>query len=194
MADWFGDMAGLERTYAFCAILGAVLFILRVVLMLFGGDADADVGDVGDVGDLADGVDSDASFRFLSVQGFSAFILIFGLAGLTLSVQFGVAPLWSLTGATAAGGFTMWVVGLLFLFMQRMQSSGNVRMANAVGQVGKVYLHIPAGGLGKIEVVVQGRLMVADAMAKGEVNIPTGAQVKVVGVSGPGTLVVEPLD
>ena len=177
-----------------CAIIGAILFTLRVILQIFGGDADADVGDVGDIGDLADATDSDASFQFFSVQGVTAFLLIFGLAGLALLKESGVPPVWSVFGAIVAGGLTMWVVGLIFLFMQRMQSSGNVKMVNAVGQVGKVYLNIPAHGEGKIEVVIQGRLKVVEALSKGDVNIPTGTQVKVVEVSGPGTLVVEPLD
>ena len=69
-----------------------------------------------------------------------------------------------------------------------------VKMVNAIGQVGKVYLTIPADGQGKIEVVIQKRLKVVEAMTKGDVNIPTGTQVKVLAVSGPGTLVVEPLD
>lgn len=194
MAEWFGDMSGLERTFTVCAIIGAVLFTLRVILQIFGGDTDADVGDVGDVGDLADAGDSDASFRFFSVQGITAFLLIFGLAGLALLKESGVPPLWSIVGAIVAGALTMWVVALIFVFMQRMQSSGNVKMANAVGQVGKVYLTIPAGGAGKIEVVIQQRLKVVDAMSRGDVNIPTGTQVKVVDVSGPGTLVVEPAD
>ena len=194
MTEWFGDMSGLERTFTVCAIVGAVLFTLRVILQIFGGDADADVGDVGDVGDLADATDSDASFRFFSVQGITAFLLIFGLAGLALLKESGVAPLWSIVGAMAAGILTMWAVALIFVFMQRMQSSGNVKMVNAIGQVGKVYLTIPAGGEGKIEVVIQNRLKVVDAVSKAGVNIPTGAQVKVVEVSGPGTLVVEPLD
>jgi membrane protein implicated in regulation of membrane protease activity len=119
--------------------------------------------------------------------------MIFGLAGRALLVDSKVAPAWSFFGALLAGFLAMWLVGLVFYVMQRMQSSGTLVVANAVGKEGSVYLTIPSGSTGQVQLVFQNKQHVWDAVSAKKKEIPTGVRVKVVGLTGNNVLIVEPL-
>jgi membrane protein implicated in regulation of membrane protease activity len=213
-------MSTLEYIYLACAIAGAIIFILRMILLVVGGfgggDGDMDGMDVGDmdldgmdgldgmdVGDLdLDGMDNidleqlgledtDFSFRFLSIQGVSSFIMMFGIVGLAIAKASPYAIL-SLSGATGAGVFTVWVVSLIFKWMGKLQADGTMQVENAVEQIGTVYLKIAENGVGKVQIVVQGALRTLDAVSAHESEIKTGTKVKVVTTRGT-LLVVEPI-
>ena len=203
-------MNWLETVYIGSAVIGGTLFILRMLTMIVGGmdfgdsdvPTDFDGGFDGDIaGDLAAGMEfddivdhpsSDISFKFLSLQGLTAFFMMFGIIGLALHR----ANLWavvSITGGTLAGLFTVWLMGIIFAAMLRLQRDGTLNIRNAVGQQGTVYLTIPKEGSGQVSVVVQGSLKVFDAVSKVKQKIPTGDKIKVVGVVDSQTLIVTKL-
>jgi hypothetical protein len=187
------DFTTLEIVFAVCAAAGAAGFLLWAVLQLTGlghhdlGAAHGDVGGVGDHGDLGDGT-SDVSFKVLSLQGTTAFLLMFGLVGLALSRSgIGVA---AILGAAAAGAASVAVIARLFRAARRLQSSGTIHLASAEGQEGTVYLSIPAGGTGKVHVAVQERLLELDAVAEDAEEIRTGERVRVARVVGENAVAV----
>jgi membrane protein implicated in regulation of membrane protease activity len=225
-----GSILSIEFVFLASAIIGGVLFLLRIVLLFVGvgGDHGGDLGGAGHVGDLGDlggaghigdfgdmadaghigdlggsigdahGVElhdgdvgsTDVSFKFLSIQGVSAFFLLFGLVG--LAVTKGGGGVWvSLPAGLAAGLITVWIVGLIFAGMQRLQADGTLRTENAVGMDGTVYLTIPEGGTGKVNVSVQGALREFEAVSRDNQRIETGTRVRVVEVKSGGILVVE---
>jgi membrane protein implicated in regulation of membrane protease activity len=199
------NLSLIEIIYWISAVTGGTLFVLRTLLMLIGGFGDADVdGDMGDLdmdvshnfdvdhGDI-DHADADFSFKFLSLQGLTAFFMMFGLVGLAL-FHADMMVLLTIVGGTVAGLFTVWVISVIFTNMKRLQSSGTLDIKNAVGQSGKVYLGIPANGSGQVQVSVQGALRVLDAVSYDKKKITTGTSVKVVDVLGEKTLVVEKID
>ena len=116
--------------------------------------------------------------------------MMFGLVGMALSAA-GVSSLISIVGGLVAGVFTVWVVSKVFIGMQSLQSDGTIRIKNAIGQEGAVYLTIPEGDIGKVNVVVQGRLSEFEAVSLDRKKIETGQRVKVVNVIGSDRLVVE---
>jgi hypothetical protein len=173
-----------DSVFFLCAVLGGGVFVIRTLLQLVGFGADTD--------DLHH--DADAGFRILSLQGLSAFFMMFGLVGLALvrESKIGEAP--ALGIAALAGVGSMWLIGKLFGMMTKLQSSGTLNMQNAIGQSGTVYLTVPKSGRGKVEVVVQGRLGVFEATTHLGGDIATGARVRVVAIESGDTLIVEPLD
>ena len=66
-------------------------------------------------------------------------------------------------------------------------------MANAIGAQGSVYLTIPADGIGKVQVVVQERLINLNAVAEGDEDLKTGDGVEVVSLTADNMLVVRKL-
>jgi membrane-bound ClpP family serine protease len=143
-----------------------------------------------DHGDVDHG-DMDADVKLLTLQGIMAFMVMFGLVGLALSRQSGFGALFSLLGALVAGVAAMWVIGKIFTLAMRLRSSGTVVNTSAIGQGGTVYLNIPAGGQGKVHVVVQNRLREFEAISHGDDAIKTGEKVRVVAVKDGRIMVVE---
>jgi membrane protein implicated in regulation of membrane protease activity len=165
--------------------VGGLLFVVRLIIMFVGGVDDAD-GDM----DAAHS-DADASFKILSLQGLTAFFMMFGLVALALFRQSGTSHGMALAGGVLAGCATVWIIGKIFLGMKRLQSDGTLKMENAVGKTGTAYLRIPAGGTGKAEIVVQGQLRVFDAVSDDHEEIPSGAKIEVVRLGGSDSVVVK---
>jgi membrane protein implicated in regulation of membrane protease activity len=179
----------LSLFFGTAAGLGGILFGIRLILFFLGaGDQDIGGGD----GSIDAGA-SDSSFEFISLQGVAGFFMMFGLVGLALlSGNLGV---WvALGGATASGLFTLWLVGMLFRGMRRMQSDGTMRISNAIGQEGTVYLSIPADGTGQVQVSVQGGLKIFNAVAANHERIPTGSSIRVVKIISSNILMVEKIE
>lgn len=189
------SMSWLEFVYWACTILGGVFFVLRTVLMVMGfgaeglegeldADLDADILDDGHTGE------AEGAFKLLSAQGLTAFFLMFGLVGLA-TLRAGWPVLLTILSGLAAGAFTVWVISQVFRGMTRLQSEGNIRLENAIGQDGEVYLTIQPKTGGQVQVAVQGSLKVLDAIAADGKKIATGEKVRVVGLADAKTLKVE---
>lgn len=210
MDEFLKSLTVLEWIFLISAIVGSCLFLVRMVLMVMGADhgdidaGDIDIGDVhgdvhvevdGDVpgGDLHDAVhgDADADVKLLSFQGITAFFMMFGLVGLGCLRGGFLGSIFSVGVACVAGLATAWVMGFLFKLMCRMQSSGTLDLYSAFGEEGTVYLTIPPDGNGKVQITVQERLLVLNAVSQDKIEIKTGERVKVVDLSGPSVLVVQ---
>ncbi len=183
-------MSTMEWVFLTCTIVGGVIFVLRLLLQFFGAAVDhADLSVSHDV----DGGDSDTSFKALSLQSVTAFLLMFGLTGYVMLKSGGLHPGWAVLGGTAAGSLMVFLVGCVFKGFVRMQASGTLNLANAVDQEGTVYLRIPAGGTGKVQVPVQGRLLTLDAVSEAREEIKSGDRIKVVAVTSGEVLSVRRL-
>ena len=188
------DFNSLEKVFAFCAMVGGGLFMVRMVLLFIGGDSDIDIdGDVDTDFDSDTASDTDISFRFLSFQGLTAFFMMFGLVGLALKRQSKWDDPFAVVGGIAAGVFVCWLLKLLFDKAKGLQSSGNIDLKNAIGQEGTVYLTIPASGTGQAQVNVQNHLKIFDAVSEGEVEIKSGEAIKVIRIVSGNVLVVDKL-
>ncbi|MCE5230946.1 NfeD family protein [bacterium] len=189
--------SGLDAVFAISAILGTILFIVRIVFMLMGmgHDISADVGHL-DVGsqDLPHdhGAGTEGGFRLLTVNGLMGFFMIFGFLGLALHRGSGVIESLSIIGATAGGLAMMAVIAWLMHYMQSWASSGNIDVHSAIGQQATVYLTIPENGTGQVEVCMQNRLRIMDATSEDLKPIKTGERVEVVNLVA-NTLVVRHL-
>jgi len=207
MWQWFIELGNVERFFVFCAAVGGALFAIRLVLMFIGiGETDADIDadvdvdvdvdvDIGanvdastaDAGDIGG---SDFSFKILSFQGLTAFFAMFGLVGLAMMRNSGIAEVWAILGGVVAGLFAVLLVSLLFTLFKKLQDSGTLDLRKAVGKEGTVYLNIPGDEPGKVRVQVQGRVSIFNALSEDKSNIPTDTRVKVVKVVSGNVLVV----
>ena len=199
MLEWFASLGVLEKVYAVFGISGSILFVVRLVMMFMGMDGESD-GD----GDFsgADGADgdgdldgdsdsSDIAFKLLSLQGLTAFFMMFGLSGLALSRDANLTSVLSIPISTAIGLSSVWVIAKLFALFNKLQNSGTMDLRNAIGQEGKVYLTIPEGDTGKVQVAIQGHLKVMNAVSEDRQAIPTDSRVVVTGLVGGNVLVVK---
>lgn len=180
--------SGLELFFIICAVIGGGLFIVRFVIQLFGGhdtDADLEVGHA-DV----DHIDADVSFKLLTLQGLTAFFMMFGLVGFAMLRESHASSGVALASALAAGTGTVWIIGRIFSSVKKLQSSGTMDNAGAIGEQGTVYLTIRTKGTGKVQVTMHGRPREFEAVAKDGAEIRTGERIKVLEVNN-NVLVVE---
>ncbi len=198
------EASWIETIYWASTAIGGTLFVLRTIMMVAGGGFDDDGLDASFDSDISgdmdvssdidtdfegDHAEADTSFKLLSMQGLTAFFMMFGLVGLAL-LRANLHVLLTIFGGTVAGLFTVWVISVIFAQMKRLQSDGTISISNAIGEKGTVYLTIPAKGSGQIQVTTQGSLKIFDAISKEKVKLATGTKIQVVDVADEKTLVV----
>lgn len=140
-----------------------------------------------DGGNSADAV----SMRLFTVQTVMAFMCVFGWTSLV-----GYNSGSSSWRASIVGGLlgiiAMYLIAKLAQLSTKLSDSGTFNPKNAIGAEGSVYIPIPSrgSGNGKINIVVQGRLMECDAMTEGTEGLSTGDKIRVTDIVG-DVLVVE---
>ena len=173
--------------------MSTLFFVLQTAFTLFAGDIDAD-GDT----DFDSDFDADGDhgggitpFGFFTIRNMIGFFLGFSWAGIAC-VERGVSKPWTIAIAITAGLFMVAVIMLLMQLLFSMKSSGTALLANAVGKEGTVQIAVPEGkeGRGKVNVVLQGRMMELEAVTEGE-RLEKGQLVKITGVIGNQALQVE---
>ncbi|MBK8097899.1 MAG: hypothetical protein IPK26_12380 [Planctomycetes bacterium] len=179
----------MDSLYLYCAAIGGALLVIQFVLLAIGGNGDASDGPPS-----VDGSAHDALFlKYLSLQTVAAFATFFGLTGLATQ-NAGWSPAMATLAAVVAGVVALWAVTKATSTLLRLQSSGNVDLANAIGQEASVYLRIPAAGEGngRVLVTVQGRKLEVKAVSQAA-EFATGDRVRVLARAADDLLVVGPL-
>lgn len=181
----------LVTVFVVCAAAGGTLFVIQMVLQVMGfmghGNLDTDLDHGGDAGHTS----ADFSFKVLSMQGMSAFLMMFGLVGLAALKGFAGGSTGISVAAGLVGGVaTTWLIGRLFRLASGLQSSGNLDLSRAVGATGTVYLTLRKEGLGKVTITVTNRLLTLDARSLEEGAIETGTPIVVTRVIDDNTVEV----
>ncbi len=135
-----------------------------------------------------------ASFRVFSLRGVLSFLVVFGWVGIAMDSGEAL-PIVTILVAFAAGTAALYLTAWMVYGIQKLQSSGNVSLQNAVGRTAEVYLTVPAArsGVGKVNLLVQERWLECDAVTDALASLPTGSNVRVTGVLQGSQLVVEPM-
>jgi hypothetical protein len=167
------------------AIVSLIVLSFQMILTLFFGMNDGGF-------EIAD---HDSGMGVFSVRGITAFFTVFGWTGV-ICTRRGLDLIPTVAIAFVVGFGLMLIIYQMMRSFMRLQSNGKLDYSNAVGQIATVYLTISpvqrAGG--QVEVMIQGRLVTAEALQKGSQPLAPGTKVKVVNTIGATTLVVEPLD
>ena len=184
-------LSGVDVLFAACAIIGTLLFLIYFLLVVITGAADGVIEGFGV--DLE--LDATGFFHMLTLQGLLSFVMMFGIFGLAVSTegQSDNAVLAIVVG-TIAGLVSMYIIGKVFDILRGLESDGNVVHTNAIGSKGRVYLKIPKGKDGQVQVEFQGALRTMTARAEDDtVEITTGTLIRVTDTIG-DLLIVESLE
>ncbi|MBN2636737.1 MAG: hypothetical protein JXR61_10740 [Prolixibacteraceae bacterium] len=178
-----------EQVFWIIAIPATVIFIVLLVLTVLGSDADVDV-DTDVDGNIADG--DSIPFQFLSLKNIVAFFTVLGWSGLGF-IHAEMASWLVILLAVLCGLLMMILMATLFYFMSRLAESGSLNMKNAIGKLGEVYLVIPAkrGGMGKVQLSIQGAIRTLDAITDDPEKIPTSSIIEVLSVIDDQILLVK---
>jgi hypothetical protein len=190
MKEFFEGMSTLEQTYWGIALLGSVVFLVIFILTFIGGgdaDMDADSSDF-------EADDGGVGFQFFTFKNVVAFFTIFGWTGITC-IDNGLSTGLTLTLSIVAGLLMMVLTTSLFFWMHKLAESGTLKIKNAIGVIGEVYLPIGAKRtkMGKVQIKVQGSLRELEAITDEVEELKTGTMVKVTEIVSAELLLVETL-
>jgi membrane protein implicated in regulation of membrane protease activity len=185
-AGGWGVTELMIHIYWAMAVLFSMMFAWQLLAMVFGGHgggADHDAGGGHDAGGHDAGghdaaahhadqaSDATASFKLVSLRSIVAFGLLFGWAGV-LYTKNHTNPEYTILYSLLWGVAGMLLVSLLFYFMLHLSETGTQRIGTSVGERGTVYMDIPAGGTGKVRVMMSGMVSMVDA------RVPSGEALK----------------
>ena len=120
--------------------------------------------------------------RFLSMQNLSVFFMMLGWVGLAMMRSSGFGPILATAAGLLAGFVSAGILMKVTNSLMKLSQTGTARTSSAIGKIGRVYLRIPANGDGQIEVNVDGRLKVCDAISSDGTEIKTDSQVLVIDI------------
>ncbi len=186
--DWaeLRQVAGLDAVaYAAFALIGTVLFVIRVGMMLIGG-MDTDFAT-----DLAD---HGSGFSVVSLMSITAFFIGAGWSGLAAQLEWGLGSGVTAIVAGLCGVALMFASAGVMFGAKKLGREVTYELQSAVGKTASVYITIPAsgGGKGQVRIVVSGRSMVIDAVSTGP-KLEAFSEVRVTAARDDKTLVVEAL-
>ena len=188
--DW-SAIGIFEQVFWIITVPATVIFLALLVLTIFGGDTHTDVDVDTSIDTHIDSGDS-IPFQFLSLKNIVAFFAVFGWSGIGF-IHSDLAPWLVILLAVLCGLLMMFLMATLFYLMSRLAESGTLNMKNAVGKLGEVYLRIPAqrGGMGKVQLNVQGSVQTLDAITDDIDHIPTSSIIQVIDVIDDHILLVK---
>ncbi|MGH9777080.1 MAG: hypothetical protein ACRD5I_01590 [Candidatus Acidiferrales bacterium] len=172
MSEWLSQLSAFGIFLA----IGAMGFLFLLVSLIFGelfeglvADHDVD-GDHGGPG-------------FFSTRVISVFIMAFGGFG-AIGIHYGLSTLTSSLVGTGSGVVFGGIVYAFARFLYGQQSSSEVRTADLVGQVARVIIAIPAGGLGQVRCQIGEALVDKIARTQDGAAVPENSMVKIEEVLG----------
>lgn len=187
ISTWWDALSSLQKIHWAIALPSTTIFIIQLVLTLVGGDSH-DFDTDGD----ADFDGADDGMHIFSVKSIVSFLMFYGWTGLAAIERGGIAW-WGISGISLLVGlimmfFTAWILFMLL----KLQESGTMNIANAIGKQAEVYLTIPAKkqGEGKVQLIIQGGYKTLDAITEDTEDIKTGLFVEVLEVKN-DTLIVK---
>ncbi len=155
------------------------IFVIKLVLMLIGGDFDLEAEtdfdvDAGVMGDL----------QLLSIFSIVIFFMMGGWAALA-GTHSGIDSLWSLFIGLGVGFVAMFVVAWILAKMKKFEADGTLRDFDPKGLRGEVYSRIPPAGQGegKVRLSVEGRLRDFRAVNEDDQTIESFVPVIITGMS-----------
>lgn len=179
----------MEQIYWILTIPATIIFIFLLISTIIGSDIDGDIETNIDQ-DIANG--DSIPFQFISVKNIIAFFTMFGWSGLgflNADLSYFLVIFLSLV----CGLLMMLAMASLFYFMSKLTDDGTLKMKNAIGHLGEVYLPIPGsrGGIGKVQLTVQSSLRTLDAITDDPETISTSSVIEVLDVIDEQILLVK---
>lgn len=198
MFEWWESLGDVGRVFACVAIPSTVILFLQTILMLIGigggslGSDDADTGvdtELENDGDID--TELDGGLRLFSFRGIIAFLTVLGWVGI-LGVRVEWALPVTIIVSLLSGFAAMVLIALLFRLIYALQADGTEDLRHALGVAGTVYLRIPPSreGKGKVNIMLDGRLVEKDAVTDEDKMLNYGEQIVVIGISGGTELIV----
>lgn len=218
LSTWWGGLDIFSQILHCISIPSTLILIIQTILIIAGfGDSgpDTNLSDTSGL-DLPDGgvdfdggtdlsgIDGDVSghdvgnpadagaMHLFTFQGIITFLCVFAWSAI-LTYMGTNSILLSLLIGFVLGAGAMFGVAKIIQASAKLAQNGNINARNYLGELGTVYLVIPAAekGRGKVNISLGERYVEFDAITEDADDIPSGTSVRVVDVRSESLLVVE---
>lgn len=218
LSTWWGGLDIFSQILYCISIPSTLILIIQTILIIAGfGDSgpDTNLSDTSGL-DLPDGgvdfdggtdlsgIDGDVSghdvgnsadagaMHLFTFQGIITFLCVFAWSAI-LTYMGTNSILLSLLVGFVLGAGAMFGVAKIIQASAKLAQNGNINAKNYLGELGTVYLVIPAAekGRGKVNISLGERYVEFDAITEDADDIPSGTSVRVVDVRSESLLVVE---
>ena len=218
LSTWWGGLDIFSQILHCISIPSTLILISQTLLIIAGfGDSgpDTNLSDTSGL-DLPDGgvdfdggtdlsgIDGDVSghdvgnpadagaMHLFTFQGIITFLCVFAWSAI-LTYMGTNSILLSLLVGFVLGAGAMFGVAKIIQASAKLAQNGNINAKNYLGELGTVYLVIPAAekGRGKVNISLGERYVEFDAITEDADDIPSGTSVRVVDVRSESLLVVE---
>ena len=218
LSTWWGGLDIFSQILHCISIPSTLILIIQTILIIAGfGDSgpDTNLSDTSGL-DLPDGgvdfdggtdlsgIDGDISghdvgnpadasaMHLFTFQGIITFLCVFAWSAI-LTYMGTNSILLSLLVGFVLGAGAMFGVAKIIQASAKLAQNGNINAKNYLGELGTVYLVIPAAekGRGKVNISLGERYVEFDAITEDAYDIPSGTSVRVVDVRSESLLVVE---
>ena len=188
MIDYWLNLDPAERTFTGIGIFSSLILTIQMGMVMLGGAIDMPEAEIADTGE------GGASGIF-SIRTIGAFFAGFGWAGAAM-LQAGNSTGAATFVAILSGSAFLGIVIYLMSYLHSLRQEGTLNYSNAIGNVGNVYLPIPPKrkGMGQVEVMVQGRLRIVQALSDSDKKIGNRVAVRVTDTIDEQTILVKPLE
>ena len=168
-----GEIITFENILFTIGLFATVLFVLKlVVFMIVGGDMEVDA-------DFDAMTETETSFDFLSVQSILAFLMAFGWCGLVALDNFKLNMTFTLLIAVVTGFICMWFSAWLMFNIKKLNKKVVIDINELVGKTGKAYTKFEPKSEGKIEISLNNKLSILDAVNLSDEKIESFTEIKV---------------
>jgi hypothetical protein len=200
MGDFLNSLNLFEKILFVVSVSSTIILVIQTILALLGMGEDGDFAEAMD-GDVENGETPDSSdnnafdaqgLRLFTVRGVVAFLMVGSWVGFVAS-RAGVSEFMTVVFAVVSGTASLFGMAKLMQVLMGLHEDGTLKVNNALGQTGTVYIRIPGAekGVGKVNVTVQERLCEFDAVTENGEGIKTGELVYVTDIRAGNVLVVE---
>lgn len=190
ISSWWTSYDTFAQVFWIIGIASSFLFLIQLGSALLVGDTDSAFGDSDEFVDT----DSGIGYQFFTFRNAVSFFMMLAWIGLGFYVEGYSKPLSILFGVLA-GLAMVFIMAWLMKKMSELKQDGTMKIENAVGKVGTVYLPIKgkSAGMGRVQISIQGSTHELEALTLEDEDLPTGTTVEVTSIKPGNILVVQRL-
>lgn len=185
--NWWDGLNLAKQIFYGIGLLSGLLALILAVLAFVGIEGQ-------DAFDAVDDFGHEGGGGIFSVKPLTGFFLGFGwVGGIALDAGWTVGA--ATLAAVVAGGVLMSILVVMIRFIMSLRTDGTMRINDAVGAVGTVYITLPpqrADG-GQVTITLNGRRETLAAFCASDQPVSSGSKVKVIEVIDARSVLVEPL-
>ena len=167
------EQLDIQNVFWLISIFSTVFYVIKLCLFMFiGGDMEVDI-------DFDALHEVDTSCTFFSIQSMLAFFMGFGWCGLTALNYMNVGSKLAILIAVITGLFFMWFSAWLMMSIKKLNKTIVINIEELVGKTGKAYTCFEPNSEGKIEITLNNKLSILDAINLSGERIESFSEIKV---------------